>query len=799
MPNIQHQALAAAHAFWERQQHDAHQQSLVAQQHEDQQRLHLFQQGQAVRAQEEVARRNEEIRQVAFRHQLERQRQDDDRRQQRERDWEHAQASRRQAEQQPLQQYRNYEAQPARQQAQQGQHAPQHTRLHDQQLPQDNSIQQSQRLTTLQGQNLVAMAQNTTAEASGRSHNEDAPGSVQGPVPAYLPPPLAPRYPVPRLRPTSAPQPRPIATTVNVGPSEATSSHVAQRTASGVVSSTTIPSDRNANVGAVEPQGWKWIEGRDVPTPEAIAACQRLREYNGAAQHWISQTFGLSHLQIRDLIIEGNGCFSVKTMSNYNRFQKWYAQTEQEPRRQAGESVNDHNTTIGLYWDSLHETEQEAVMVKVNAWYQKNIRTSKLQTKAAVRKLRTKLLRLSAEAEDLWGISLVAFIASCNPKVKAQYVGRSHGIEVFTTALERSRYEPTPDTLASAFWCCAVDNLPPSVRDPNSAVKAPLPIVQTVKIVADFNLEEKTDHCFNQVVELLSPSIVKILHAALLPRAQEFTTPEQVAAWEEWQARSDGGTMRIYKRLFSLVKTMGYAVAGWPKHCKKMIDEEGNHQPGLLQDTITVTPGGLANFNEWSRPKAKFLLAQLIRDSSTLHLKKISADGQEVDPNPVAPNAANDQSSTADASGSTQATLSAGASGSIQGTSSSTNAVRAPSATGETTSADVISEARDTARQKKKKTSKASKKQKRTASVLFSEDSGDDRSTPRQARKRVEGGQGARKRPRHRPADESDSDQEDYTIPALMSSVLSEERRRELQVAARQRSTTNHRQAGYED
>ncbi|CAD6937466.1 unnamed protein product, partial [Tilletia controversa] len=157
--NIQHQALAAAHAFWERQQHDAHQQSLVAQQHEDQQRLHLFQQGQAVRAQEEVARRNEEIRQVAFRHQLERQRQDDDRRQQRERDWEHAQAGRRQAEQQPLQQYRNYEAQPARQQAQQGQHAPQHTRLHDQQLPQDNSIQQSQRLTTLQGQNLVAMAQ----------------------------------------------------------------------------------------------------------------------------------------------------------------------------------------------------------------------------------------------------------------------------------------------------------------------------------------------------------------------------------------------------------------------------------------------------------------------------------------------------------------------------------------------------------------------------------------------------------------------------------------------------------------
>ncbi|KAE8235457.1 hypothetical protein A4X06_0g9862, partial [Tilletia controversa] len=209
----QHQALAATHAFWERQQHDAHQQSLVAQQHEDQQRLHLFQQGQAVRAQEEVARRNEEIRQVAFRRQLERQRQDDDRRQQRERDWEHAQAGRRQAEQQPLQQYRNYEAQPARQQAQQGQHAPQHTRLHNQQLPQANSIQQSQRLTTPQGQNLVAMAQNTTAEASGRSHHEDAPGSVQGPVPAYLPPPLAPRYPVPRLRPTSAPQPRPIATT----------------------------------------------------------------------------------------------------------------------------------------------------------------------------------------------------------------------------------------------------------------------------------------------------------------------------------------------------------------------------------------------------------------------------------------------------------------------------------------------------------------------------------------------------------------------------------------------------------
>ncbi|CAD6950714.1 unnamed protein product, partial [Tilletia controversa] len=131
-----------------------------------------------------------------------------------------------------------------------------------------------------------------------------------------------------------------------------------------------------------------------------------------------------------------------------------------------------------------------------------------------------------------------------------------------------------------------------------------------------------------------------------------------------------------------------------------MIDEEGNHQPGLLQDTITVTHGGLANFNEWSRPKAKFLLAQLIRDSSTLHLKKNSADGQEVDPSPVAPNAANDQSSTADASGSTQATLSADASGSIQGTSSSTNAVRAPGATGETTSADVISEARDTARQK---------------------------------------------------------------------------------------------------
>ncbi|CAD6885462.1 unnamed protein product, partial [Tilletia caries] len=182
------------------------------------------------------------------------------------------------------------------------------------------------------------------------------------------------------------------------------------RAAAGPASNTNAGAGTGASPN--DDGGRPQFQARVTPSQEGLAACRALRDYNSQVATWIQDTFNMSLIQIRDTIIEGNGCFSVKTMSDYNQFQSWASKTGLVPR-EPGEDVNEHNRTIACYWDSLRDDEMVEVMEKVKAWNCENAKgMSKDKTKAAVSRLQKRVLRVTTEAEDLWGISMVSFIAS---------------------------------------------------------------------------------------------------------------------------------------------------------------------------------------------------------------------------------------------------------------------------------------------------------------------------------------------------------------------------------------------------
>ncbi|CAD6884198.1 unnamed protein product, partial [Tilletia caries] len=186
------------------------------------------------------------------------------------------------------------------------------------------------------------------------------------------------------------------------------------RAAAGPASNTNTGAGTGAspNDPSTHDGGRPQFQARVTPSQEGLAACRALRDYNSQVATWIQDTFNMSLIQIRDTIIEGNGCFSVKTMSDYNQFQSWASKTGLVPR-EPGEDVNEHNRTIACYWDSLRDDEMVEVMEKVKAWNGENAKgMSKDKTKAAVSRLQKRVLPVTTEAEDLWGISMVSFIAS---------------------------------------------------------------------------------------------------------------------------------------------------------------------------------------------------------------------------------------------------------------------------------------------------------------------------------------------------------------------------------------------------
>ncbi|CAD6936748.1 unnamed protein product, partial [Tilletia caries] len=184
------------------------------------------------------------------------------------------------------------------------------------------------------------------------------------------------------------------------------------RAAAGPASNTNTGAGTGAspNDPSTHDGGRPQFQARVTPSQEGLAACRALRDYNSQVATWIQDTFNMSLIQIRDTIIEGNGCFSVKTMSDYNQFQSWASKTGLVPR-EPGEDVNEHNRTIACYWDSLRDDEMVEVMEKVKAWNCENAKgMSKDKTKAAVSRLQKRVLPVTTEAEDLWGISMVSFI-----------------------------------------------------------------------------------------------------------------------------------------------------------------------------------------------------------------------------------------------------------------------------------------------------------------------------------------------------------------------------------------------------
>ena len=61
----------------------------------------------------------------------------------------------------------------------------------------------------------------------------------------------------------------------------------------------------------------------------------------------------------------------------------------------AGQSVNEHNELVGIYWSELTDAEREDIVKEIGDSNRANFRKlSKPQTKTLVRKLRQRLVRM---------------------------------------------------------------------------------------------------------------------------------------------------------------------------------------------------------------------------------------------------------------------------------------------------------------------------------------------------------------------------------------------------------------------
>ncbi|KAK0558267.1 hypothetical protein OC844_005285 [Tilletia horrida] len=293
----------------------------------------------------------------------------------------------------------------------------------------------------------------------------------------------------------------------------------------------------------------------------------------------------------RRLIVPGTGSVDIRIPSVLNQWREWRVDTKQEPPRQPGQTKAEHTKAMYERWNSFApladktavlsdekraelQREKDKDLRAMAAWRAHKIqKQDRVRARTAMDHLNEKLAALATVANDLHGMSLIAFVAHPNGAIRPAYTGTIHAREVFKTAVSRiqdGRYDL--NSIATAFWCHTVAAPPIDYLRPSAQLVS---LANSLAFVTRDDVAVDTDETWAIIRSVICEHLFHIMDEAVSLFGQRTTLSlEQRQAEQDWVRMSKSCTKLPYQDVFTVLKRIGLKVTGWPAIGRALLDRE---------------------------------------------------------------------------------------------------------------------------------------------------------------------------------------------------------------------------------